>query len=132
MVLDNTQPEEMALTASRFLDPKNDIVFKKIFGSHPYLIKSFLNAVLTLPDDGLIETIEYLPAEQVPTIPTMKNTIVDVKCYDQQGRIFIVEMQMQWTDSFTKRLTFGASSKAYVNRLDKGMEYKRRHLTKER
>jgi hypothetical protein len=32
-------------------------------------------------------------------------------------------MQMQWTDSFTKRLTFGAS-KAYVNQLDKGMEYK--------
>ena len=40
---------------SRYLDPKTDVVFKKIFGQHPSLLKSFLNAVLPLPEDGLID-----------------------------------------------------------------------------
>ena len=112
----------MSFTPTRFLDPKTDVVFKKIFGNNPDLIKSFLNSVLPLPSDGLIETVEYLTPEQSPTIPTMKNTIVDVKCKDQNGRIFIVEMQLQWTDSFAKRLTFGVS-KAYVQQLNKGETY---------
>lgn len=112
----------MTFTPSRFLDPKTDVVFKKIFGNNPDLIKSFLNNVLPLPSDGLIETVEYLTPEQSPTIPTMENTIVDVKCKDQNGRIFIVEMQLQWTDSFAKRLTFGVS-KAYVQQLNKGENY---------
>ncbi len=38
----------------RYLDPKADVVFKKIFGQHPDLLKSFLNAVLPLPKSGLI------------------------------------------------------------------------------
>lgn len=112
----------MSFTPTRFLDAKTDVVFKKIFGNNPDLIKSFLNNVLPLPSDGLIEMVEYLTSEQSPTIPTMKNTIVDVKCKDQNGRIFIVEMQLHWTDSFAKRLTFGVS-KAYVQQLNKGENY---------
>ena len=107
---------------SRYLDPKADLVFKKIFGEHPDLLKSFLNAVLPLPQDGLIVSLEYLSNEQVPVIPTFKYTVVDVKCTDQQGRVFIVEMQMQWTDSFKQRLLFNAS-KAYVRQLEEGEDY---------
>jgi len=107
---------------SRFLDPKTDVVFKKIFGQNPDLIKSFLNAVLPLSDDHLIDTLEYLMPEQSPRIPALKNTIVDVKCTDQSGRIFIVEMQLNWTTNFTKRLLFGAS-KAYVQQIGKGEDY---------
>ena len=33
---------------SRYLDPKNDLVFKRIFGDHPHLLISFLNAILPL------------------------------------------------------------------------------------
>jgi len=106
----------------RFLDPKSDVVFKRIFGEHPDLVKSFLNAIMPLPEKGLIEEVEYLPAEQVPRIPVMKNTIVDVKCKDQSGRLFIIEMQMQWSESFTNRLVFGAS-KAYVQQLKAGEDY---------
>lgn len=112
----------MSLKPARFLDPKVDVVFKKIFGNNPDLMKSFLNGLLPLPDDGLIESLTYLTPEQSPRIPTMKNTIVDVKCTDQKGRIFIVEMQLHWSDSFTKRLLFG-SSKAYVQQLAKGEDY---------
>ncbi len=107
---------------SRYLDPKADVVFKKIFGQHPKLLISFLNAVLPLPDDGLINSLTYLPSEQVPSIPGFKSTLVDVKCTDKQGRIFIVEMQIQWTKSFMQRLLFGAST-AYVQQLEKGEEY---------
>ena len=112
----------MTLKPARFLDPKVDVVFKKIFGNNPDLMKSFLNGLLPLPEEGKIDSLTYLTPEQSPRIPTMKNTIVDVKCTDQQGRIFIVEMQLHWSDSFTKRLLFGAS-KAYVQQLAKGEDY---------
>lgn len=63
----------------RLLDPKSDIVFKKIFGQHPELIKSFLNGVLPLPEGRLIKSVSYLTPEQSPRIPAMKNTIVELK-----------------------------------------------------
>ena len=106
----------------KYLDPKADVVFKKIFGEHPHLLKSFLNAVLPLPENGLIVDLEYLPTEQVPKIPAFKRTIADVKCKDSQGKIFIVEMQIEWTDSFMQRLLFGAAQ-AYVKQLNAGEAY---------
>ncbi len=106
----------------RYLDPKNDLVFKKIFGQHPHLLKSFLNALLPLKEDEYIEELEYLPPEQVPEIPELKNSIVDVKCRDNNGRQFVVEMQMLWTDSFKSRVLFNAS-KAYVRQLGKSRKY---------
>jgi predicted transposase/invertase (TIGR01784 family) len=48
---------------------------------------------------------------------------VDVRCIDNKGRQFIVEMQMLWTDSFKSRVLFNAS-KAYIRQLDKGVVYK--------
>ncbi len=108
---------------SRYLDPKTDIVFKKIFGEHPALLKSFLNAVLPLPENGLIESLEYLSNEQVPVIPEFKFTIVDVKCTDQQGRTFIVEMQLDWLRNFKQRMLYNASH-AYVKQLKQGQHYR--------
>lgn len=106
----------------KLLDPKADLVFKKIFGNNKDLVKSFLNNVLPFSDDELIDTLDYLPSEQVPRNPLKKYSIVDVRCTDQQGRTFIVEMQMGWSDSFKSRLQFG-TAKAYVEQLDKGDQY---------
>src|SRR5262245_4885001 len=106
----------------RYLDPKADVVFKKVFGESPLLI-SFLNAVLPLPANNPIVKLSYLPNEQVPSIPEFKRTIADVKCTDAKGRAFIVEMQMNWTDSFRQRLLFG-TSQAIVKQLESGEEYK--------
>jgi len=108
---------------SRYLDPKADVVFKKIFGDHPKLLISFLNALLPLSTDSPIVTLTYLQNEQVPVIPEFKRTIADVKCTDSQGRVFIVEMQMNWTDHFKQRLLFG-TSQAFVKQLAKGDDYK--------
>lgn len=110
-------------SAMRYLDPKNDLAFKKIFGEHPHLLRSFLNALLPLGPDREIVSLEYLPAELVPEVPLMKYTVVDVSCMDNHGRQFIVEMQLFWTDSFKHRVLFNAS-KAYVRQLDKGRDYK--------
>ncbi len=107
----------------RYLDPKADVVFKKIFGDHPHLLISFLNAVLPLPADRPIVYLSYLPTEQIPQIPHFKRTIADVKCTDSEGRIFIVEMQIDWTDSFKQRLLFG-TSQAFVKQLKKGQPYR--------
>ncbi len=108
----------------RYLDPKNDLTFKKVFGEHPHLLKSMLNAMLPFKSESEhIASLEYLPAEQVPQVPLLKNSIVDVRCTDQRGRQFIVEMQMLWTDSFKNRVLFNAS-KAYIRQLGKGMKYK--------
>ncbi|MFT5617986.1 MAG: putative transposase/invertase (TIGR01784 family) [Arenicella sp.] len=105
----------------KYLNPKNDLTFKKIFGEHPHLLKSLLNGLLPIDDE--IESLEYLSPEQVPEIPVFKNTIVDVRCKDVKGRQFIVEMQILWTDSFKYRVLFNAS-KAYVRQLERGGEYK--------
>jgi len=110
------------LKLGRLLDPKADMVFKKIFGKNKDLVKSFLNSVLPFSDDELIDTVEYLPSEQVPRNPLRKYSIVDVRCTDQHGRVFIVEMQMGWSASFKSRVQFGAA-KAYVDQLDKGESY---------
>jgi predicted transposase/invertase (TIGR01784 family) len=108
---------------SRYLDPKIDLAFKRVFGEHENLLRSLLNALLPLPDDAPIESLEYLTPEQVPELPGLfKNSIVDVKCRDIKGRHFIVEMQMLWSSSFEQRIVFEASQ-AYVKQLKSGDNY---------
>ena len=107
---------------ARYLDPKADVTFKKVFGEHKNLVISLLNALLPLDDGKKVESIEYLPSEMVPRTPTSKNTIVDVRCEETGGRKFIVEMQMNWTADFRERVLFNAS-KAYVRQLDKSEKF---------
>ena len=106
----------------RYLDPKADLTFKHVFGEHPDLVISLLNALLPLNPRHEIREIEYLPAELVPENPLRKNSIVDVRCRDAEGRQFIVEMQMIWSPEFRQRVLFNAS-KAYVRQIDTGQEY---------
>ena len=108
----------------KYLDPKADLTFKKIFGEHKHLVISLLNALLPLEKDECVETIEYWPAEKIPDrTEAEKYSIVDVCCKDNKKREFIVEMQMTWTESFKKRVLLNAS-KAYVAQTGKGMAYK--------
>lgn len=106
----------------RYCDPRYDITFKKVF-NEPDLLISFLNALLPLKDDEQVESVEYLTPEMLPETPTNKFSIVDVRCKDKKGRQFIVEMQMVWSEEFKTRVLFNAS-KAYVNQLGKGVDYK--------
>ena len=107
----------------RYLNPKADLTFKKVFGEHPDLVASFLNALLPFDSpEERIEHGEYLPSELVPQTPLRKNSIVDVRCKDKRGRQFIVEMQMVWSSEFKQRVLFNAS-KAYVRQIAGGEDY---------
>ncbi len=106
----------------RYLDPKADLTFKKVFGEHEDLVISLLNALLPLRADEEVIEVEYLPAELVPDNPLRKNSIVDVRCVDAVGRQFIVGMQMVWSPEFLQRVLFN-SAKTYVRQLDKGFDY---------
>lgn len=106
----------------KYLDPKADLTFKRVFGEHPDLVMSLLNALLPLAPEEEITDIEYLAAEMVPENPLRKNSIVDVRCKDKKGRQFIVEMQMIWSPEFKQRVLFNAS-KAYVRQINAGEQY---------
>ncbi len=105
----------------RYLSPKADITFKRVFGEHKDIVTSFLNAMLPLDEE--IESVEYLPTELLPRMTHNKDTIVDVRCRDRKGRQFLVEMQMIWSEEFRQRVLFNAS-KAYVSQLKEGEDYK--------
>lgn len=105
-----------------YLDPKNDITFKKVFGQHPRVLISFLNALLPLPAGLPIVEIEYFNNEMLPDIPQLKNTLVDIRCKDTSGRQFLVEMQLLWTDSFESRILYN-SCKAFSQQISRGKDF---------
>ena len=109
------------LKMSKYLDPKADLTFKKVFGEHRDLVVSFLNALLPFdsPEEEIKEVLEYLDPELMPRNPLKKYSVVDLRCRDARGRQFVVEMPMMWTSAFKQRVLFNAS-KAYVSRLEEG------------
>lgn len=105
-----------------YLDPKADVCFKKVFGSNDRLLMSFLNAMLPLGEREIV-ALTYLPNENTPNTPEKKRTIADVRCTDNHGRVFIVEMQIVWLENFKLRMLFEASD-AYVAQLKRGENYR--------
>jgi predicted transposase/invertase (TIGR01784 family) len=82
---------------------------------------SLINSMLPL--EKPIVSIEYQTGELVPELAdVLRNTSVDVRCTDNVGQQFIVEMQMYWSESFRSRVLLNAS-KAYVMQLDKAKEF---------
>ena len=125
--LNKTKKESVTMDSNvKYLNPKADLTFKLVFGEHPDLVMSLLNALLPLADDELITHVEYITPEMVPENPAKKNSLVDVRCYDQMGRQFIVEMQMEWNESFKNRVVLNAS-KAVVRQLKKNKDFKLVH-----
>ena len=108
---------------AKYLDPKADLTFKRVFGEHPDLVISLLNALLPFTTaKEYITSVQYLNPELVPENPLRKNSIVDVRCMDSRGRQFIVEMQMIWSPEFMQRVMFN-SAKAYVRQLDRKEDF---------
>jgi predicted transposase/invertase (TIGR01784 family) len=107
-----------------FADPKTDFVFKRIFGSevHKPLLIELLNALLELEGDHRIVDLKYLSPEQRVPVVELKMSVVDVKCFDQSGRHYVVEMQVLNVEGFEKRVVYN-TSKAYVTQLRTGEDY---------
>ena len=48
----------------KYLDPKADLTFKKIFRNHPDRLKNPLNTLQSLNEDELIQQQQYLPTTE--------------------------------------------------------------------
>ena len=110
----------------KFVDPKTDIAFKKIFGNdaHKSILIEFLNEILEL--DAPIVSVTINNAYQVPRLKGLKETTLDVKATDKLKREFIVEMQVEKESAFVKRAVY-YSAKSYSQQLKKAQKY---HLLK--
>ena len=108
----------------KYLDPKNDLVFKKIFGEHKHLCMSLLNSMLPFEKGQEIIDLEYLPIELVPELPGYRHSIVDVRCVDNFGRQFLVEMQIRYTKAFNDRVIYNVC-KAYSQQLQRNEPFER-------
>ena len=110
----------------KFVDPKTDIAFKKIFGNeaHKEILIEFLNEILEL--EYLIADVTILNSYQPPKLGGLKETLLDIKAKDTQQREFLVEMQVEKEVAFAKRAMY-YTSKAYSQQLGKGEKY---HLLK--
>lgn len=108
----------------RFADPKNDLAFKKIFGdiNHKNILISFLNSILDFKEGRTIVDVSLANPYQVPKIPELKETILDIKAKNKNGDSFIIEMQKKDLGDFTKRSLY-YTSKAYVEQLARGTDY---------
>ena len=105
-----------------FADLKNDFVFRRIFATHPDILRGLLNDLLDRQGERAIEAIEYLPIEQAPLALGAKLSILDVKCRDRTGTTFVVAMQLIHVPGFINRVVYNAC-KAYVAQLKKGERY---------
>ncbi len=112
----------------KFVDIKNDIAFRKIFGNDnkKEILISFLNSVLGFTEKDKIVTVTILNPFQLPELIHYKTTVIDVKATDQNGHYYIVEMQVADKENFAKRIQLYAS-KAYTMQIVKGDDY---HLLK--
>ncbi|WP_342260188.1 Rpn family recombination-promoting nuclease/putative transposase [Candidatus Tisiphia endosymbiont of Metellina segmentata] len=117
----------MAIT--KFLDPKNDIAFRRIFGSEKNkdILIHFINDVLELKGSDRIKEVTFLPTIQIPEIAARKQSVVDVLCKDENGVQLIIEMQVSPQEGFEKRAQYYAA-KAYSRQLNKGKEEGARYI----
>ena len=106
-----------------FADLKNDFVFRRIFATHPDILRGLLNDLLERTGEAAIASIEYLPSEQLPLVVGAKLSILDVRCKDRAGTTFVVEMQLVHVPGFINRVVYNAC-KAYVGQLKVRAKYK--------
>lgn len=98
----------------KYLDPKADLTFKKVFGEHPELVKSLLNALLPFKsEEEKITSVTYLTPEMMTKSPIRNYRVLAVGCENAQGCQFIVEIQIIWSKEFKQRVSFGGS-KVYM------------------
>jgi len=98
------------MAGSKFLNPANDLVFKRIFGSEKN--KDILERSCPIEDVTFLKTI------QDPEIAPFRSSIVDVMCQDQANSRFVIEMQLSHEQGFDKRSLYYAA-KTYCSQLTK-------------
>jgi predicted transposase/invertase (TIGR01784 family) len=108
----------------RFINPKTDYAFKKIFGSTESkdILISFLNALI-YEGNSTITDLEIINPNLPPKIQGLKDTYLDVRATLNDGTLIIIEMQVLNVQSFGKRVLFNAA-KTYAFQLQAGEGYR--------
>ena len=108
----------------RFINPKTDYAFKKIFGSTESkdILISFLNA-LVYDGNATIQDLEIVNPNLPPKLEGLKDTYLDVRATLNDGTLVIIEMQVLNVQSFGKRVLFNAA-KTYAFQLQAGEGYR--------
>ena len=107
---------------TRYLDPTNDVAFKKLFRDKARLI-DLLNNILRLPVGSKIIELDYVPTEQMPLFIEGKRSIFDLKVRDEGQRWYIIEMQRKMEKDYLNRAQYyGCYS--YINQLEEGIKHK--------
>ncbi|MEQ9549011.1 MAG: Rpn family recombination-promoting nuclease/putative transposase [Coleofasciculus sp. G3-WIS-01] len=107
----------------RFINPKVDYAFKKIFGSEQSkeILISFLNAII-YGGEKVIQSLTIVNPYNPGQVLSLKDTYLDVKAVLADGSIVIIEMQIASMTAFNKRVAYNLA-KAYSNQLVKGENY---------
>ncbi len=108
----------------KFIDPRIDFAFKKIFGSEDAkdILTHFIESLLGLSGNKKIKDIHIIDPFLAPKIKGLKLSVLDVKCTDHRGVTYIVEMQVRKSKAFCKRIQYNAA-KTYANQIVKGEDY---------
>lgn len=113
------------------LDPKNDVVFQKIFGSpeNEDILISFLNALLEETEKEKIKHVEYVDTKlsDIEAIDD-KIGILDVRVVTEKGIHINIEIQLINRYNMINRTLF-YWSRLYSNQIKKGENYKNLNKT---
>ncbi|MDG7052917.1 MAG: Rpn family recombination-promoting nuclease/putative transposase [Wolbachia endosymbiont of Alcedoecus sp.] len=111
---------------SKFLDPKYDLSFKRVFGTekNKNILVHFLNDILGFTGVNTIQDVEFLSTIMNPEIASDKQSIVDVLCKDLCGNRYIAEMQLARDKGFEKRAQLYAA-KAYSRQSGNYIDFKK-------
>ena len=88
----------------KYLDPKADLTFKKIFGNHPKRLISLLNALQSLSEEELIQQQQYLPTVEELEISGFSDA--ELRAYDKFWDSVSVERTLI-DDSYQKGMEKG-------------------------
>ncbi len=104
----------------KFLDPKNDYAFERVFGTEKNkdILIHFLNDIFAHTTNP-IEEVTFVNPSQDPKLAAERKSIVDVLCTDKERNRFIVEMQVGHEKGFEKRAQYYAA-RAILTRGTKG------------
>ena len=102
----------------KYLDPKADLTFKKIFGNHPKRLISLLNALLPLSEEELIQQQQYLPT--VEELEISGFTDAELRAYDKFWDSVSVERTLL-DDRYQKGIEKGME-KGIAEGLEMGMK----------
>ena len=102
----------------KFLDPKADLTFKKIFGNHPDRLKNLLNTLQSLNENELIQQQQYLPTTEELEISGFSDA--ELRAYDKFWDSVSVERTLI-DDSYQKGKEEGME-KGIAEGMKQGME----------